>query len=91
MFDDGVAYNAPGAFHLEGPLDLERLAAAFDALVARHEILRTTYSVINGKPMQIIGQGEPVELNVVDLSAMPSRRAWRQVPGGAQAGVALPL
>jgi amino acid adenylation domain-containing protein len=72
VFDDGVAYNAPGAFHLEGPLDLERLAAAFDALVARHEILRTTYAVINGKPMQIIGQGEPVELNVVDLSVMRS-------------------
>jgi amino acid adenylation domain-containing protein len=71
VFDDGVAYNAPGAFHLEGLLDLDRLRLAFDALVARHEILRTTYSVINGKPMQIIGAGEPVELNVVDLSALP--------------------
>ena len=24
VFDDGIAYNAPGAFQLEGPLDLER-------------------------------------------------------------------
>ncbi len=23
VFDDGIAYNAPGAFQLEGPLDLD--------------------------------------------------------------------
>ncbi len=70
VFDDGVAYNAPGAFHLEGPLDLELLRGALDALQDRHEVLRTTYSVIDGRPMQIIGDGKPVELNVVDLSGL---------------------
>ena len=52
VFDDGVAYNAPGAFQLEGPLDLDLLRRALEALVERHEILRTTYSVIDGRPMQ---------------------------------------
>jgi amino acid adenylation domain-containing protein len=65
--DAGVAYNAPGAFQLQGPLDLGLLARAFEALVDRQEILRTTYTVIDGRPMQIIGPTAPVELNVVDL------------------------
>jgi amino acid adenylation domain-containing protein len=67
VFDDGVAYNAPGAFQLEGPLDLDLLARAFEALVDRHEILRTTYTVIDGRPMQVIGATAPVQVNVVDL------------------------
>ncbi len=67
VFDDGIAYNAPGAFRLEGQLDLELLARAFEALTERHEILRTTYSVVDGRPMQVVGRVVPVELNVIDL------------------------
>ncbi len=70
VFDDGIAYNAPGSFQLEGPLDLELLRRSLDALVARHEILRTTYDMVNGKPMQLIGQPHEVELNVIDLGGM---------------------
>lgn len=55
VFDDGIAYNAPGAFHLEGSLDLDVLRRCFEALIERHEILRTTYTVIDGLPMQVIG------------------------------------
>src|ERR1700687_684458 len=59
VFDDGIAYNAPGAFQLEGPLDLELLARAFEGLVQRHEILRTTYSVIDGVAMQVVSARGP--------------------------------
>jgi condensation domain-containing protein len=67
VFDDGIAYNAPGAFQLEGPLDLDVLARALEALTERHDILRTTYKVIDGRPAQLIGPVQPMELNVVDL------------------------
>lgn len=67
VFDDGIAYNAPGAFHLQGPLDLGLLQRCFDALIQRHEILRTTYTVIDGQPMQVIEDSSPVRLNIVDL------------------------
>ena len=67
VFDDGIAYNAPGAFQIKGPLDLEVLARALEALTERHSILRTTYSAIDGHPRQVIGAVEPVELNVIDL------------------------
>jgi amino acid adenylation domain-containing protein len=72
VFDDGVAYNAPITFHLQGTLDAELLAQSFEALVHRHEILRTTYTVIDGEPMQVIGPGAPVKLNLIDLRALPA-------------------
>src|SRR5437660_12742716 len=40
VFNDGVAYNAPGAYRLRGPLDVGLLQQALQALVDRHEILR---------------------------------------------------
>jgi amino acid adenylation domain-containing protein len=71
VFNDGVAYNAPGAYRLQGPLDLDLLRRALDALVDRHEILRTTYSVVDDHPMQVIHEHLSVELNVIDLSGRP--------------------
>ncbi|KEF06839.1 hypothetical protein DF18_37480, partial [Streptomyces rimosus] len=37
----GEAYHMPQAFRLRGPLDRDALTRALDALVARHEVLRT--------------------------------------------------
>jgi amino acid adenylation domain-containing protein len=71
VFDDGIAYNAPGSFQLEGQLDLELLKRALEGLVERHSILRTTYRLIGGKPMQVIGPVEPVDVNLVDLRGLP--------------------
>jgi amino acid adenylation domain-containing protein len=70
VFEDGIAYNAPGSFQLEGPLDLQLLSRALEGLVERHSILRTTYRLIGGTPMQVIGAVEPVAINVVDLRAL---------------------
>jgi amino acid adenylation domain-containing protein len=70
VFEDGIAYNAPGSFQLEGPLDLQLLARALEGLTERHSILRTTYRLIGGTPMQIIGAVEPVEINLVDLAGL---------------------
>ncbi|OMC55586.1 non-ribosomal peptide synthetase [Mycobacterium sp. IS-836] len=46
--------NIPFAAALRGPCDTEALAAAITDVVARHEILRTTYREIDGVPHQII-------------------------------------
>lgn len=68
VFDDGIAYNAPASFQVTGPLDVELLARALEGLVERHSALRTTYHVIDGSPMQVIGPPAPVEINEIDLS-----------------------
>ncbi len=66
----GVAYNAPAAFRLHGPIDATALQQALDALVARHEILRTSYEVIDGRPMQIVSPAGTAELRLVDLAGL---------------------
>lgn len=50
----GLGYNMPAAFQLAGPLDKERLEAAFQSLINRHEALRTSFTVVDGEPMQEI-------------------------------------
>jgi hypothetical protein len=45
-------YNAALGVSLTGPLDVAALRKTFDSIVERHEILRTTYRVINGSPVQ---------------------------------------
>jgi amino acid adenylation domain-containing protein len=64
----GVAYNAPAAFRLHGPVDADVLQRALEGLVARHEILRTRYDLVDDGPMQIIEDVGLVQLEVVDLS-----------------------
>ncbi|MGH3675904.1 MAG: amino acid adenylation domain-containing protein [Mycobacterium sp.] len=46
--------NIPFAARLHGPCDIEALQAAISDVVARHEILRTTYREIDGVPHQIV-------------------------------------
>ncbi len=45
---------------LRGDLRADALAAALNTLIARHESLRTTFGVTDGKPRQVVG--EPWEL-----------------------------
>ncbi|MBG9744209.1 non-ribosomal peptide synthetase, partial [Paenibacillus alvei] len=49
-----LSYNMPAALRLTGTLDRQRLEAALQALIARHESLRTAFSVVDGEPMQRI-------------------------------------
>ncbi|MCY9685313.1 amino acid adenylation domain-containing protein [Paenibacillus apiarius] len=47
-----LSYNMPVALRLEGKLDRARLEAALQALIARHESLRASFAVVDGKPVQ---------------------------------------
>jgi|GEM_PF-1493964 len=49
-----IAYNSPFSMVLEGELDKAALAAAFDAVVDRHEVLRTVFGDDQGEPVQLI-------------------------------------
>lgn len=60
--------NVPFAARLTGPCDVEALAAAVGDVVARHEILRTTYREIDGIPYQVIHPAAPVTVRRADGS-----------------------
>jgi amino acid adenylation domain-containing protein len=47
-------YNLSVVMRLQGPLDGEALIHALEAIVARHEVLRTRFREIDGVPVQVI-------------------------------------
>ena len=49
-----TAYNLVRAFRLSGVLDADALESALRALLARHDVLRTRFTVIDDEPMQIV-------------------------------------
>ncbi len=49
-----AAYNIPKAYLFEGDFNPQALMQAFDALIERHEILRTTFVLVDGQPKQKI-------------------------------------
>uniref|UniRef100_UPI00140CF66F non-ribosomal peptide synthetase n=1 Tax=Pseudomonas akapageensis TaxID=2609961 RepID=UPI00140CF66F len=62
------AYNIPAALQLQGELDHRALQQAFDALVARHESLRTRFvQNADGQPEQVIEPAAPLSITQVSL------------------------
>lgn len=49
-----ASYNISGAVRMRGPLQLARLEAALQAIIDRHDVLRTTFRSRNGVPEQVI-------------------------------------
>lgn len=64
-------YNVPNAFRLKGRLDRAALGRTLEEIHRRHEILRTRFPTVDGEPVQDIAPPGPVDLPVVDLSALP--------------------
>ncbi|WP_268944794.1 non-ribosomal peptide synthetase [Pseudomonas sp. KNUC1026] len=74
-----AAYNTPMAVRMRGTLDRQALQAAFDALVARHESLRTRYVEVDEQPHQVIEAAAPVALVEQDLRGQPASAVASQV------------
>ncbi|HEX7240168.1 MAG TPA: amino acid adenylation domain-containing protein, partial [Longimicrobiaceae bacterium] len=68
---DSPAYNMPFPLRLRGGLELPVLRASLDALVERHESLRTTFPEEGGRPVQVVHPAAPVPLPMVDLRGLP--------------------
>jgi amino acid adenylation domain-containing protein len=64
-------YNVPTTLRLSGRLDAEVLARALNEVVRRHDGLRTTFSVVDDMPVQVVAPALALELPQTDLSALP--------------------
>ncbi|HVB37536.1 MAG TPA: condensation domain-containing protein, partial [Vicinamibacterales bacterium] len=71
---DNPAYNLALAFRIDGPIDVDWARRALDALLARHETLRTAIREIDGTPVQVIAPAAVPALEFLDLSATPDDR-----------------
>jgi hypothetical protein len=61
-----VTYNVPILLRWRGRVDVAALGRALGAVVRRHEVLRTTYRLRDGRPIQVVGAAEPVAVEVQD-------------------------
>ena len=65
-----AAYNLQLTIPLPG-VDVPLLERVLTEVVRRHETLRTTFTVVDGEPVQVIGPPAAVMLPAFDLSALP--------------------
>jgi amino acid adenylation domain-containing protein len=64
-------YNVPLGLHITGPLDGAALARSLNAVVAQHDILRTTFHEVDGRPRQVVAPELSIALPLHDLSDLP--------------------
>lgn len=66
-----AAYNVPVGLRLRGPIDVTVLREAFADVVARHEALRCSVSVVDDRPVSVIAAPAAVRLPTDDLRDLP--------------------
>jgi amino acid adenylation domain-containing protein len=65
-------YNLGTSMAFTGDVDAPLLQQCIDEVVRRHEVLRTSFSLVAGQPVQIVAANLDVPLAVVDLRSMPA-------------------
>lgn len=81
QFDEqqSSTYNVLAAYRLEGPLDIDALSRSLNALVQRHEVLRTCFIVEEDQPQQKILPATQLEIPLIDLNHHPETAQMEQV------------
>ncbi|HEX2093502.1 MAG TPA: condensation domain-containing protein, partial [Longimicrobiaceae bacterium] len=89
----GSAYHMRSTLRLRGELDRLALVRALDRIVARHEVLRTTFRVTGGDPEQWIAPAGESAFHLVDhdLREEPGAEAELERLAAAEARAAFDL
>jgi amino acid adenylation domain-containing protein len=82
---ESPAYNIPMALSLRGRLGIPALEESLRGIIRRHEILRTRFVSVEGKPVQLVMDSAGFTLPVVDLSCLGegSQAETRALAGAA--------
>ncbi len=62
--ENNLVYNLPGAFLVKDILDSKKVENAFNQLIKKHSSFRTSFHLVNGKPMQKIEKEQKIKLLV---------------------------
>jgi len=63
-------YNLTSALRLEGDLDLAVFERSLNEVVHRHETLRTSFTAVDGQPVQVVAPKKTFRVSFTDLSSM---------------------
>src|SRR5947207_777034 len=70
----GTAYHSQAKITMRGLLDVQALEKGLNALVQRHEILRTTFEEVDGEPVQLVHPFQYNGLQIHTLNDLPDER-----------------
>src|SRR5688572_23384463 len=73
------AYNTSCALRLEGNVKVDALRDSINAVIARHEILRTTFHDFQGTPKQIVLSKLTIDLPVIDPGGLPGQESINEI------------
>ncbi|MGE5499242.1 MAG: condensation domain-containing protein, partial [Syntrophothermus sp.] len=76
---DSPYYNMSAAAEITGPLDPHILNKALSAIIDRHQILRSYYTISSGEPLQHIKPAAQDSLRIVDLKDLPDGEKEAQI------------
>jgi aspartate racemase len=66
-------YNIPVALRLTGSLNVAALEQVLGEIVRRHEVLRTTFESVDGRPRQVISAAMRSTIPLIDLRDLAER------------------
>ncbi|MEH1813016.1 MAG: amino acid adenylation domain-containing protein [Nostoc sp.] len=72
-------YNEGLQLRVAGVLNIEALQQSINEIIRRHEILRTTFPAVDGKPLQIISPSLTINIPVLDLQSLEESEAQQIV------------
>src|SRR6185295_18060161 len=76
---ESPVYNMFGTVRFGGHLDRDALERSLGEVVRRHEVLRTTFPLVDGRPVQRVGPDEGLHLEVIDLRQLPEAEREAEV------------
>src|SRR4029077_262048 len=72
-------WNIAVRFRIVGPLDVSSLKGSIEEVVRRHDVLRTSFALLEGALAQIVHAGATIPLPLDDLSNLdPAARAAQE-------------
>ncbi|MBD2528165.1 amino acid adenylation domain-containing protein [Nostoc flagelliforme FACHB-838] len=71
---DSSSNNMPVVVRFTGNLNVAVLEESLKEVVRRHEVLRTTFPAVNGKPTQVISTDVSLTLPIIDLRQVPDEQ-----------------
>src|SRR5919205_721694 len=71
-------YNVPLAISMKGKLNVSALENTFAEIVRRHEALRTTFSIDESGPVQVVAKSLALELPVIETSESEASRLAKE-------------
>jgi surfactin family lipopeptide synthetase A len=77
-------YNIHTGVELSGPLNVPVLQRSIAEILRRHEALRTTFAVIDDRPVQVINKGAVFKLPVHDLQELDESQRRLRVNAWAE-------